>query len=174
MKYATTDGRTIVQGIRSLLTGEPVGEWHVTIGAPHNPIMMIGNLICTNCKIELGDEMGPDDFPIEIKATITLEHGMPRDRVGIESMFNKGRGRFYSLPKGYEESFSSLSETRVDKVTGKTIISRLKTIDKAVVGSKRTALYSLGFDSPENIEAENKKAREANERDRENNSTPQK
>jgi len=149
MKYSTTDARSMVQGIRSLLTGEPVGEWHVMVGAPHNPIMMIGNLICTNCKIEFGNELGPDDFPLEIKATITLEHGMPRDRAAIESMFNKGRGRIYALPKGYEESFSSVNETKVDKATGKKLGERLKQIEKALVGSRKTALYGLGFDNPE-------------------------
>jgi len=80
-------------------------------------MMMVGNLICTGIKIEFNDELGPDDFPTELKATITLEHGMPRDRAAIESMFNKGRGRMYSLPKGYEKSFSSFDESAVDSAT---------------------------------------------------------
>ena len=42
---------------------------------------------------------------------------MPRDRAGIESMFNKGRGRMYSLPKGYEQSFSATSTSAVDSAT---------------------------------------------------------
>lgn len=155
MKYATTDGRTMIQGMRSLLTGEPVGEWHLTIGAPHNPMMMIGNLICTNCKIEFGDQLGPDDFPMELKVTVTLEHGMPRDSVGIQSMFNAGKGRFYALPKGYEESFSSLGETRVDKVSGKSVLERLKKMP-VPVNSQRTALYALGFDAPKNEKKEEK------------------
>jgi hypothetical protein len=82
-------------------------------------MMMIGNLICTGIKIEFNEELGPDDFPTELKATITLEHGMPRDRAGIESMFNKGRGRLYSLPKGYEDGFSSHNTTSVDTSTGR-------------------------------------------------------
>jgi hypothetical protein len=117
MKLNTSGGKGFMQGIHSLLTGAPVGEWHVTIGNPMNPMMMVGNLICTNIKIELNDELGPDDFPTELKATITLEHAMPRDRAGIESMFNKGRGRIYSLPKGYEESFSSVQVSAVDTAT---------------------------------------------------------
>ena len=107
-----------VSGLKAILTGDPVGEWHVTIGNPFNPMMMIGNLICTGIKIEFNDELGPDDFPTELKATITLEHGMPRDRDAIESMFNGGGGRLYSLPAGYEKSFSSSSVTAVDKYTG--------------------------------------------------------
>lgn len=107
-----------VSGLKAILTGEPVGEWHVTVGNPFNPMMMIGNLICTGVKIEFNDELGPDDFPTELKATITLEHGMPRDRDAIESMFNGGGGRLYSLPADYEKSFSSSSVTAVDKYTG--------------------------------------------------------
>lgn len=108
-----------VTGIKAILTGEPVGEWHLTVGNPFNPMMLIGNLICTGIKIEFNDELGPDDFPTELKATITLEHGMPRDRDAIESMFNGGGGRLYSLPAGYEKSFSSSAMTPVDKYTTK-------------------------------------------------------
>lgn len=104
-------------GMKAILTGEPVGEWHVTVGNPFNPMMLIGNLICTGVKFDFNEELGPDDFPTELKATITLEHGMPRDRDGIESMFNGGGGRLYSLPTGYEKSFSSASMTAVDKFT---------------------------------------------------------
>jgi hypothetical protein len=118
MKLKTSGGQGFMQGMHSLLTGNPVGEWHVTVGNPLNPMMMIGNLICTNIKIEFNDELGPDDFPTELKATITLDHGMPRDRAGIESMFNKGRGRLYSLPKGYEESFSAVSQSAIDTSLG--------------------------------------------------------
>lgn len=119
MKLNTTSAKGQMQGIHSLLTGAPVGEWHLTVGSPLNPMMMIGNLICTGIKIEFGEELGPDDFPTELKATITLEHGMARDRAGIESMFNRGQGRLYSLPKGYEESLSSANMTAVDTSTGR-------------------------------------------------------
>lgn len=114
MKMSTTQARGTVSGMHSLLTGNPVGEWHIMIGPPMNPMMMMGNMICTGSKTEFSDELGPDDFPTEIKTTITLEHGMPRDKTGIESMFNKGRGRIYSVPKGYELSFASDSQSPVD------------------------------------------------------------
>jgi hypothetical protein len=114
MKMSTTQARGTVSGMHSLLTGAPVGEWHIMIGPPMNPMMMMGNMICTGSKTEFSDELGPDDFPTEIKTVITLEHGMPRDKTGIESMFNKGRGRIYSVPKGYELSFASDSQSPVD------------------------------------------------------------
>ena len=117
MKISSGGSKGFLQGIHSILTGAPVGEWHLTVGNPLNPMMMVGNLVCTGIKLEFNDELGPDDFPTELKATITLEHGMPRDRAGIESMFNKGRGRMYSLPKGYEQSFSATSTSAVDSAT---------------------------------------------------------
>jgi len=79
----------------SLLTGAPVGEWHLTVGNPTNPIAMIGNLICNGVKIEFSESLGPDDFPTGIKATFTLTHGRDRERGEIESIFNRGAGRLY-------------------------------------------------------------------------------
>lgn len=112
-------GSTIpyIQNQRALLTGEPVGDWHLTIGNPLNPIALIGNLIVTDTKIEFSNELGPDDFPIGFSATVTLQHGMGRDRDAIESMFNRGGGRIYSLSKAFRSSADH--ETRVDEFTGR-------------------------------------------------------
>ena len=106
-----------MQGMRSLLTGDPVGEWHMTVGNPLNPMIVAGNLICKGIKVEFGDELGPDDFPLDVKATVTLEHGMDRDRDRIMSMFNYGAGRLYGLPKEYRESFSTSTQTSFDGLT---------------------------------------------------------
>ena len=104
--------------MRALLTGEPVGDWHLTIGNPMNPIAMIGNLICTNIEVEFNDAagLGPDDFPLEFSVTVSLEHGMPRDRDAIESMFNLGNGRIYEMPENFISSADT--ETDVDAHTG--------------------------------------------------------
>jgi hypothetical protein len=104
MKLNTTAARSQSTGIHSLLTGQDTGEWHLQVGSPLNPIMMIGNLICTGVTLTFNDELGPDDFPTELKAEIKLEHARPRDRDDIESMFNAGGGRLYALPKGYESN----------------------------------------------------------------------
>lgn len=93
----------------SLLTGAPIGEWHLTIGNPCNPIAMIGNLVCSNVKIEFGDVLGPDDFPTSLKASFTLEHGRDRERGEIESMFNRGDGRLYSSSASTSASVQSFS-----------------------------------------------------------------
>lgn len=104
-----------LSGLKALLTGEPVGEWHVTIGNPFNPIAMIGNLICTGIEVEFGEELGLDDFPTEIKITVNLEHGMARDRDAIQSIFNRGMGRIYDLPDSFQSSADS--GTTVDNYT---------------------------------------------------------
>ena len=90
-----------------LFTGEPIGEWHLTVGNPMNPFMMIGNLICTNCKLSFNDTLGPDDFPTQLKAEITLQHARERDKGDIESMFNMGQGRFYVNVEGQPEPWNT-------------------------------------------------------------------
>lgn len=108
-----------VQGMRSILTGDPVGEWHLTIGNPMNPIAMIGNLICTNLEVEIDEEagLGPDDFPLGWNITVSLEPGMARDRDTIESMFNLGNGRIYEVADDFIGSSDFV--TKVDKATQK-------------------------------------------------------
>lgn len=104
-----------LKGLKAILTGEPVGEWHVTIGNPLNPIAMIGNLICEGIDVEFNEELGPDDFPTEMKITVKLKHGMARDRDAIESIFNRGMGRIYTLPDSFLGSADF--QTTVDKAT---------------------------------------------------------
>ena len=111
-------GATIpyIKNQRALLTGDPVGDWHLTIGNPLNPIAMIGNLIVKDVRFQWSDELGPDDFPIGFTATITLDHGLGRDRDAIESMFNRGYGRIYTLSKNFRSTADG--ETKVDAYTG--------------------------------------------------------
>ena len=105
------------QASASLLTGAPIGEWHLTIGNPCNPIAMIGNLICKNVKITFGDVLGPDDFPTTLKATYDLEHARHRERGEIESIFNRGDGRLYMTTlstSASEQSWSAFMNTNGD------------------------------------------------------------
>lgn len=87
------------QAVNSLLTGDPTGQWHVTIGNPLNPIIVVGNLACTGTNISFEGNMGPEDFPERLVVSVTLKPGRPRDKAEIESMFNAGRGRFYLAPQ---------------------------------------------------------------------------
>lgn len=86
------------QAAAALLQGNPTGQWHLTIGNPFDPIMLIGNLCMQNCEINFDGPLGIQDFPERMIVTITLKPGRPRDKGEIESMFNCGRGRFYVQP----------------------------------------------------------------------------
>jgi hypothetical protein len=110
----------------SFLTGAPIGEWHLVIGNPCNPIAMIGNLICDGVKIEFSDSLGPDDFPTSLKATFTLKHGRDRERGEIESIFNRGDGRLYQSTR--ETSASAQSSNAIQTVTGQNVETATQSI----------------------------------------------
>ena len=84
------------QATAALISAEPTGDWHITVGNPLNPIVMMGNMFCDNATMTLGHGLGYDDFPMEVKFEIDLKHGKPRDKGDIENMFNAGRGRIYT------------------------------------------------------------------------------
>lgn len=91
------------QATKAFISGEPTGDWHLTIGNPLNPIAMMGNMICDNSTMTLGKGLGYDDFPMEVKFEIDLKHGKPRDKGDIENMFNAGQGRIYASARGEED-----------------------------------------------------------------------
>ena len=128
-----------LHGMKAILTGEPVGEWHITIGNPLNPIAMIGNLICESVVVEFNEELGPDDFPTEIKLTVKLAHAMARDRDAIESVFNRGMGRIYMLPDGMTGTADN--QTQVDSFT------KEKTKTGYAPNGRQGLLYTPGMDS---------------------------
>jgi hypothetical protein len=161
-----------MQGLPALLSGAPVGEWHLVVGNPFNPTLMIGNLICSNLDVEFGEELGPDDFPLEMKATIKLEHAMARDKASIESMFNRGKGKIYTLPDELQKMFdtsgagqaggktdnnSNARTSGGDKVSGKSSTQRKSILrgdpndfDRVVKGASRfpqeiKAAFSYGL-----------------------------
>lgn len=107
-----------IVGMKAILTGEPIGEWHMVVGNPYSPIMQIGNLICTGAKFEFNDTLGADNFPTEMKVTVTLEHGRPRDAGDIQSMFNEGEGRTYYAPMGNKDAFYSSAQENSANTTG--------------------------------------------------------
>lgn len=94
------------QVVNSLLTGDPTGQWHLTLGNPLNPIAVIGNLACTDTKINFEGAMGVQDFPEKMIVEVSLKPARPRDKSEIESMFNAGRGRFYLQPKDGTEDIN--------------------------------------------------------------------
>ena len=91
-------GRPALYALDSLLKGENVGLWHVTIGNPKNPIISMGNLILENTQFQQFGPLGLDDFPTELKVTVTLKHARSRDAVEISRMYTKGTSGIYFVP----------------------------------------------------------------------------
>ena len=108
-------GRPQKQGLQSLLSPAPVGLWHLTIGNPWHPIMMIGNLIIDNTEIEHYGPLGLDDFPTGIRVNIKLKHAKPRDAALIEQMYMMGESRIYTpVGKDVMEMYNNASAVKSD------------------------------------------------------------
>lgn len=80
----------------SLISDAPVGLWHITMGNPHHPIMVMGNMILKNTEIEHSGPLGLDDFPTNLKVTMQFQRGKPRDQYGIENLYMGGEDRIYT------------------------------------------------------------------------------
>lgn len=107
------DKRPGILPFKGLLTGEPVGEWHLVIGNPFNPIAMIGNLIVEDVSWAFsGEKLGVDDFPEELTISVNLKHGRMRDKGDIESMFNRGAGRLHYSYFSKTEPWNSAQSTK--------------------------------------------------------------
>ena len=85
--------------IQAFLTGDPTGAWHMTVGNPMNPMMVVGNLALQSSNVEFEGPLSFEGFPSKLKLTCTLKPARPRDKGEIESMFNAGRGRMYLQPE---------------------------------------------------------------------------
>ena len=95
-------GRPEMFSLHSLLTANPTGEWHLTIGNPFNPAMMYGNLIMSDASFSMEGPFTADDVPSYVNLEVTLKHAMPRDKYGIERMFNFGGSRYYGSNADFE------------------------------------------------------------------------
>jgi len=90
-------GRPKLYAWNSLIDGSPTGLWHVTIGNPRNPIIAMGNLIMENATITQSGPLGIDDFPSELRVSVTLKHARPRDITEIGRMYTKGASAIYNV-----------------------------------------------------------------------------
>lgn len=84
----------------SLLSDQPVGFWHITIGNPHHPIMTMGNMILKSTTIEHSGPLGLDDFPTQLKVTCSFDRGKPRDQRELEAIYMQGNGRIFNSMSG--------------------------------------------------------------------------
>jgi hypothetical protein len=89
--------------VPAFLSGQPTGSWHVTVGNPMNPIMMMGNMICESVDVNFKGGLGYDDFPTEVEFTVKLKPARPRDKSDIENMLNGGHGRLYARAESVQD-----------------------------------------------------------------------
>jgi hypothetical protein len=87
----------------ALLSGDPAGSWHLTIGNPMVPVAVIGDLAMTDAQFEFEGPMSLEGFPSKVVMTVKLKPSRARDKGEIESMFNAGRGRLYLQPEVLNE-----------------------------------------------------------------------
>jgi len=109
-------GRPSIPVMNSLLSGEPVGYWHVMVGNPYNPIMSIGNLIIDDVSWKFPTQnLSYGDFPTELEVTIKLKSAMAKDKAGVEMMFNMGKSRIYHQPKKVKKEKNPENVNRSDR-----------------------------------------------------------
>jgi hypothetical protein len=146
---------------RAILDGRAIGEWHLTVGNPMNPMAVMGNLLVDKVTMEVGEVLGVDDFPTEFQFTVKLKHGRPRAKQDIESIFNLGNGRmaFSALadPSSAKNSHGDYNSTKLANATGKGATSELNTnldtngVNTASAGaingfrSRVSNMYGSGF-----------------------------
>jgi hypothetical protein len=107
--------------IKAALSDRPVGEWHLVVGNPMNPIFVMGDLICTNTAMEWDQEIGPDDFPTGVTFTVTLKQGKPRDKTAIERMLNAGETKLTAgmlKSSTLEDTFGEQNNTTWNAIAG--------------------------------------------------------
>ena len=97
-------GRPQLYAWQSLVSGDDVGLWHVTVGNPKNPILAIGNLILENAEIQHSGPLGVDDFPTQLRVSVTLKHARPRDVTDISRMYTAGMNAIYQHFAGHRVS----------------------------------------------------------------------
>lgn len=125
---------------RAILDGRAVGEWHVTIGNPMNPMAVMGNLCLDTVNLEFGEILGIDDFPTEFTFTVKLSHGRPRAKQDLESIFNLGNGALgfsqLAQPSSASNSYGERTSNRLNNALPDGI--SIPVNDSAVPGDKLT------------------------------------
>tara|TARA_Y100000389_G_C17469586_1_gene529094 strand:- start:5709 stop:7574 length:1866 start_codon:yes stop_codon:yes gene_type:complete len=149
---------------RAVLDGRAVGEWHVTVGNPMNPMATMGNLVVSAVDMKFGEVLGVDDFPTEFSFIVTLNHGRPRAKQDLESIFNMGNGRMaytaIAEPSSARNSYGPFNTGKSGTALGNASSDALKNYNEiadvtasegsiASYRSRVSSMYGPGFgDSP--------------------------
>lgn len=139
-------GRPALYAADSLISGDDMGLWHLTVGNPYNPIMSIGNLILTSSTVTHSGALGVDDFPSEIKVTCSLKPARSRDSTGIARYYTKGMNGLY-LPTNRNQStdfytFDGFDSDTLDDQRAEAQKKNFGGSDKPVEGNQGTAQVS--------------------------------
>lgn len=133
--------------IKSALSDRPVGEWHMVVGNPMNPIFVMGDLLCTDVKMSWDDEIGPDDFPTGCSFIVTLKQGKPRDKTAIERMLNHGQTKLTAgalRTSSQQDTFGEQNNQLWNQLTNsETTPDKLSTVYQGLSKGKQTAYHSF-------------------------------
>jgi hypothetical protein len=105
-----------IRGSIGAMTGQPTTPWHITIGNPWSPIVSAGNMIVDKIDLSAKGEMGFNDMPIFLNATVNLRFGRNMGAQEIERIFNNGYQRIYNKPQN--------DQSRTDKTKPKDNITK--------------------------------------------------
>jgi hypothetical protein len=110
-----------ILSVKSALSDRPVGEWHIVVGNPMQPIFVMGDLICVKTSAEFDEEIGPEDFPTGITFSVTLQQAKPRDKTAIERMLNQGIGSLTATrlnpPSSADDTFGEENNEKYKQIT---------------------------------------------------------
>jgi len=106
----SSKSRSGVTGLKALLDASPIGNYHVTIGNPLEPIAQIGNIICPSFELTFGDDLGHGGFPTSVKLSASLKTATPLDSTGIQGTFSNGilSNRMYMKPADFVDVVTSI------------------------------------------------------------------
>lgn len=100
-----------LKGSIALMCGINTTPWHLTIGNPYSPIINVGNIWVKNVDVRLSNDMGFNDMPARINASISCGLGRPLGRSELEKMFNNGYKRVYAKSSLGEANFPTNNST---------------------------------------------------------------
>ena len=83
-------------GSIGVMSGLSTTPWHLTVGNPFSPILNMANIVVNNVGLKFSNEMGFNDMPKRVDATIDIKMSRPLGGQEINRMFNNQYGRIYT------------------------------------------------------------------------------
>lgn len=114
-------------GSIGVMSGLATTPWHLTVGNPFSPILNMANIVVNNVDMKFSSEMGFNDMPKRVEATIDIKMARPIGSSEINRMFNNQYGRIYSKPTTTTTDTSGNSNTSGLSMTEK--VNDLSSVD---------------------------------------------